>query len=958
MRNGHVEVYGYAFWVNQCTSGFHGVNEPGGVRVAREDDRGVSEGREDVREVFQQRGSGAKRKLSRCGRNQMGNEPILALPEGANDFVVYYDARSKDLEACMEKGEGDCLLTNRWLSMKKDIASCGSKYLAYSEVEVEYQGSSGLLLQPDMVWKGMKVTVLWAVTGEMLMPRVVKSRDEIFSRWGYCDNHDLSRLDNQSIERDRLIGIGFVLNFVKFISFTFGDKEMISVIEAVMVAPIISISSDSSEESVGSHAPRVILFGVIPAIILVIPEVPIVSADPIVTPEVGAVPVVLPTGIPLVSPFLCSNDSEADGESEPAEQRPVSSFHDTLAPLSEFPLAPIVALPGIRRRPAILVRPGKAIPFGRLYRTHLNGPRKLLTARKRVRPNHACRLTRRRVSHHSPDRHSSPDSSSSSSPSDHPLSEHTPQDTTDADSSTHRYLFIDHLLGLYDVVRLLDVGGSSSERSLDSSSPSSSPSRKRCRSLTASAPSLTYVSRLIAPTPVDTADAEADVDVGISERVVAHPEDSINMGVEIAASDVKEDDEELEAEASAAETREIVVDPLAICVSSESSRGGIPDLEDTIYDIVYYMSEVRIDRITEIKNTQRRLETNRIDSLRWHMAFSQEEFCQVHRDRDDTRRRLRRLESTMTITRSATRAANALETENQSQNGSDNDNGNGADRNGENGNGRNGNLNENNRDARSVARECTYQDFMKCQPFNFKEEDRVEKFIGGIPDNIQWNVIAAEPTRLQDVVRIANNLIDQKLKGYAMKNAENKRRLKVNQKDNRGQQPPLKRPNIEGQNVARAYTAGNNQVPHPGKPRIDDLFDQLQGSRVYSKIDLRSGYHQLRLQEEDIPKTAFRTCYGHYEFQVMPFGLTNALASEEEHAEHLKSILELLKEEKLYAKFSKCEFWLSKVQFLGHVIDSEGIYVDPAKMKSIKDWASPKTPTEIRQFLGLAGYYR
>ncbi|GJU06402.1 hypothetical protein Tco_1122832 [Tanacetum coccineum] len=105
MRNGHVEVYGYAFWVNQCTSGFHGVNEPGGVRVAREDDRGVTEGREDVREVFQQRGSGAKRKLSRCGRNQMGNEPILALPEGADDFVVYYDARSKDLEACLEKKE-------------------------------------------------------------------------------------------------------------------------------------------------------------------------------------------------------------------------------------------------------------------------------------------------------------------------------------------------------------------------------------------------------------------------------------------------------------------------------------------------------------------------------------------------------------------------------------------------------------------------------------------------------------------------------------------------------------------------------------------------------------------------------------------------------------------------------------------------------------------------------------
>ncbi|GJS85642.1 putative reverse transcriptase domain-containing protein [Tanacetum coccineum] len=141
-------------------------------------------------------------------------------------------------------------------------------------------------------------------------------------------------------------------------------------------------------------------------------------------------------------------------------------------------------------------------------------------------------------------------------------------------------------------------------------------------------------------------------------------------------------------------------------------------------------------------------------------------------------------------------------------------------------------------------------------------------------------------------------------------------------------------------------------------PRIDDLFDQLQGSSIYSKIDLRSGYHQLRVREQDIPKTAFRTRYGHYEFQVMPFGLTNAPANEKEHEEHLKEILGLLKEEKLYAKFSKFDFWIPKVQFLGHVIDSRGIHVDPAKIESIKDWASPKTPTEIRQFLGLAGNYR
>ncbi|GKA59508.1 putative reverse transcriptase domain-containing protein [Tanacetum coccineum] len=117
-------------------------------------------------------------------------------------------------------------------------------------------------------------------------------------------------------------------------------------------------------------------------------------------------------------------------------------------------------------------------------------------------------------------------------------------------------------------------------------------------------------------------------------------------------------------------------------------------------------------------------------------------------------------------------------------------------------------------------------------------------------------------------------------------------------------------------------------------PRIDDLFDQLQGSSIYSKIDLRSAYHQLRVRDQDITKTAFQTWYGHYEFQVMPFGLTNAPADKKEHEEHLKAILELLKK------------------------DKSGIHVDPAKIESIKDWASPKTPTEIRQFLGLDGYYR
>ncbi|GKA23398.1 putative reverse transcriptase domain-containing protein [Tanacetum coccineum] len=158
--------------------------------------------------------------------------------------------------------------------------------------------------------------------------------------------------------------------------------------------------------------------------------------------------------------------------------------------------------------------------------------------------------------------------------------------------------------------------------------------------------------------------------------------------------------------------------------------------------------------------------------------------------------------------------------------------------------------------------------------------------------------------------------------------------------------------------------------------RIDDLFDQLQGSSVYSKIDLRSRYHQLRIKEEDIPITAFRTRYGHFKFQVMSFGLTNVLAmfmdlmnrvckpyldkfvivfiddilvyskDEEEHEKHLKIILELLKKERLYAKFSKCDFWLDLVQFLGHVIDRNSVHVDPAKIEAIKSWAAPTTPIE------------
>jgi len=177
----------------------------------------------------------------------------------------------------------------------------------------------------------------------------------------------------------------------------------------------------------------------------------------------------------------------------------------------------------------------------------------------------------------------------------------------------------------------------------------------------------------------------------------------------------------------------------------------------------------------------------------------------------------------------------------------------------------------------------------------------------------------------------------------------------------------------------------NNKYP---LPRIDDLFDQLQGAKVFSKIDLRSGYHQLRIRASDVPKTAFRTRYGHYEFLVMSFGLTNAPVafmdlmnrvfrpyldsfmivfiddiliysrSREEHEQHLRVVLQTLRDSQMYAKFSKCKFWLSSIAFLGHVLSAEGIQVDPKKIEVLKNWPRPASAIEIRSFLGLASYYR
>jgi hypothetical protein len=169
-------------------------------------------------------------------------------------------------------------------------------------------------------------------------------------------------------------------------------------------------------------------------------------------------------------------------------------------------------------------------------------------------------------------------------------------------------------------------------------------------------------------------------------------------------------------------------------------------------------------------------------------------------------------------------------------------------------------------------------------------------------------------------------------------------------------------------------------------PRIDILFEQLAGAQVFSKIDLRSGYHQIKIRAEDMPKTAFTTRYDIFEYLVMSFGLTNALAhfmylmnsvfmpeldkfivvfindiliylmSMEEHEEHLRIVLQWLRDHQLYAKFIKCEFWIKEVPILGHVVSPEGIAVDPDKVK-VLEWKPPTTVSEVQSFLGLAGYY-
>nr|GEY20054.1 hypothetical protein [Tanacetum cinerariifolium] len=472
-----------------------------------------------------------------------------------------------------------------------------------------------------------------------------------------------------------------------------------------MAASVIPILLDSSEESMGSHVSRVILFGAIPAIFPVIPKV---HTDPLVALEVGAVSVIslaevldlvdyssssgsnplkdsLPPApnLPLVSPLFCYDDSKVDSESEPAEHRHKrheslavhdamvsrwmdrvasrpsspsgSSPHDTFAPSSEFSFAPIVASPEIHLHGDMYLNVYRIVILHQIsLQTHLLMVHLwilhqiLLLVHLQIHFQTHNHFILKDAMHQAFRRWGSA-----------PLS--TPYQPKTSESS-------------------LD---SSYERSLNSSSLSAGPSRKRCRSPTILVPSSTPVSRSIALTHADllpprkrfrhsyspedsreehieicTADAEAVVDLGISDEVEVDTKDRIGLGVEIAVSDIKEDEEEFEVEASAGGTMEIAVDPLVTGGIFESTRGDAHDLEGTILDILeagqLMGSEERaglIDRIRRLGRENLRMralfciERDRVDSLRHHMVLSQEKFCQIRRDHDNAQRRLMRLES-------------------------------------------------------------------------------------------------------------------------------------------------------------------------------------------------------------------------------------------------------------------------------------------------------------------------
>ncbi|GJR95713.1 hypothetical protein Tco_0267887 [Tanacetum coccineum] len=393
-------------------------------------------------------------------------------------------------------------------------------------------------------------------------------------------------------------------------------------------------------------------------------------------------------------------------------------------------------------------------------------------------------------------------------------------------------------------------------------------------------------------------DVEAGVDAGISVEVESNDRGTMRVGVDVVSGiDIPDGMLMPNGIERLEQVKEVVQEIYGHVMGIPLQR--VEDIETGQRELEarsLIVSGERVeflDRVASLERSDARLRgtlrmaSARFDRFRCSMSFMAGELRQIRMFRYSDRMRVRRLETfdarllvaEALAAYEANRVAELVD-ESQSQNRDDDDNGNvkgnengnsggngdgndGGNGNGNGGGNRNGNPNKNDRSVMPVTRECTYHDFVKCQPLNFKgtegvvgltrwfekietvfhirnclerfqeltmmctkmapeEEDRFEKFIGGLPDNIQGNVIAAEPTRLQDVVRIANKLMDQKLKGYAVKNAKNKRRLDNNHKDNRVQQPPYKRQN-------------NNLLVHHEGPFLCENFAGVQQGRAYGQ---------------------------------------------------------------------------------------------------------------------------
>ncbi|GKE72745.1 hypothetical protein Tco_1534786 [Tanacetum coccineum] len=461
-----------------------------------------------------------------------------------------------------------------------------------------------------------------------------------------------------------------------------------------MAASAIAISFDSLDKSVGSPPSQVILFSDIPTVIpstyVVAPETstiaPIISSA---APVVETTLVTSPTGLcglvpysgsdsdlpedmsspehisplPVISLFLCIDSSEAPDSSDgPPSQDPyvatVSRWRSRVttrpSTSSEFPISPVTALPEIHRWLTILIRPGEAIPFGRPYRTHLNGPRKLLIAWKRVGPLPARKLASRHASPRSSDHRSSSFSSSLDSSPIH-FSSLDASDQAHSGSSTrdvsprlcypprraprHSEAFCHwcttSLSTLYPLTTSDSSLGDSSERPLHSSLHSAGLSRKRCRSPVDSVPSSTPVIGSLAPTHADLlppckrfrdsysseASIEEDIEIdpietGVDIELGTGDGDDVRDHVEIDPRDVRDDTEEYEADTSAGDTVEVGIDPMsAPIVEEEIVEPAREDSFSAVRDFYHHVSEVRIDRIVGIETAQRRLEADQLIAM-------------------------------------------------------------------------------------------------------------------------------------------------------------------------------------------------------------------------------------------------------------------------------------------------------------------------------------------------------